>query len=172
MKSKALPVDVEVAAVPTNVRERVKALMASSDINDPREMAEVVLEDMREDELRAALAETLPGYVRVCFHQYQVPQREPESKPASNTHGSTASGSRWDHITAVHSRRVCPAGQWKTLGDCVRDDILALAEQRRSQAAFNTAVADGFEELARRMAARGARRVSDIPVAEIPEVLR
>lgn len=166
------PVSDEDETAPTGIRARVKALMISTDIVDPHEMATVIIADLADEDLRAVLAEVLPGYVRVCFHQHQVPQREAPAKVDTTDQGSSASSSRWDHITAIYSRRVCPGGEWRSLGDCVRDEILALAAQSREQAARNTAQAKGWEDLAHRMEARGARLVSDMPVEEIPEVLR
>lgn len=156
---------------PMTIRERV-AVLTEAGMSDPREMAEIINADIPDCDLRMAAREMLPGHIRVCFHSLKFSHREEPAKRNTNTHAGLAGPSRWDSIAAALRKPVCPGGTWKAFGDCARDDILLLASERREKAAQCAAVAEAYEELERRMAERSVSFVRDMPIEEIPEVLR
>ena len=127
---------------------------------DPHRIAEDLIASMSLTDARAALAVTLPDYVAKAIHRTR--RRGP---------APTTSSARWDNVAELHASgeltllriRVFALGEWKFLGDCTRDDVKDIAEQREAEAAANAAAAERFKRLRAAMGRKRAAVVSDLP---------
>lgn len=155
----------------SSVRAQIIEILDTSALSDPREIAEKLIGDIPSRQLRAALAEVLPQYVRVLMTNDRRSDPGRHSQPGSQTRSAPGS-ERWRAAAGVLASRFCPAGEWKPLRDCTRDDVLALVAERRDLAAKNAAVADQFERLHQLMSDRGVSTVGELAEAEVEGVLR
>lgn len=135
-----------------------------SDEADPHRIAEDLIAAMSLTDARIALAVTLPDYIR-------------KSIARTRQHGvPITSSKRWDNVAELHASgeltllrvRVFALGEWKFLGDCTRDDVQALADDRDAEAAANAAAAERFRRLLAAMKRGKAPVVSDVR----PDLLR
>ncbi|MGZ6838288.1 MAG: hypothetical protein ACXVGE_20690 [Blastococcus sp.] len=112
---------------------------------DPREIADKVAASLNPDDLADALAEALPEYVRVTIRT--VRNRTMGSAPQGSA--KVAAVRSWFERLLAQSIDVSgDGGQWKTLADCTRDDLLTAARHRRAIAAKNVHTAETYERLA------------------------
>lgn len=161
----------------TTIRERIFEILDTSALSEPTDIAEKVIGDLGPRELRAALAEVMPEYVRYVERNHR------SSAPAAASPISDDSGAS-DEAEA-HTTRAPGSSRWrilagryrgveerKPLRDCTRDDVLAIVAQHRHQAATNTAAAERFGALHQLMVDRGAATVGELPEAEVEGVLR
>lgn len=182
----------------TLVRDRVLELLETSDLVEPRDLARKVYDDLvDEDEVREALLEVLPQYVRVLLSQHRRDNRRDRSmlSPSSHrAHGrsdgsaverspsevstsqvrdgerSTNLSPRWQRAAQGFRERYYP-GEWKFLGDCTLADVERLASDYRRRAAEQRHYADRFELVRSRMERDGATLVAELPEAWVVQVL-
>ncbi|MCU1617354.1 MAG: hypothetical protein JWO98_4894 [Frankiales bacterium] len=132
---------------PESLAQRVRRIHQESGSADPRELAEKVLATLDSpDALRSALSEALPDFVRITVR---------------TAHQGGMAGPRSANVEAVRgwyerlmSQPVDVSGngaQWKSLRECTRDELLAVAQYRRQVAARNLQTADSYERLAKVM---------------------
>ena len=69
---------------------------------------------------------------------------------------------RWESISRNH---------FKFLGDCTKDDVLAIVEDRTERASAMTAAAESYRSLLVLMEENGASKVSDLDGDEVERVL-
>lgn len=132
---------------------------------DPYRVAADVIASLSLADARAALAATLPSYVRDVIRD----QRRGRVRVASPAAAPTSA--RWDNVAELHAsgeltllrQRVFAQGAWKFLGDCTREDVQAIAEDRDVLAAENAAAADRYRRLRAAMGRRKATVVRDLP---------
>jgi hypothetical protein len=141
------------------IRERL-AMDASA---DPHRVALGIIEDIPEDQCRAALAMLLPDRVRLAIRQ------ERREVARLSEEAWQPGESKWDLAARVFGQRVHVAGEWKRLGECTRDDLAVLAGQHDALAAENAAQAKRYRAVARVVARAKADRVSDVPAEKILE---
>lgn len=162
------------SAQPAIAAEREFSLSAlvraalESDEPDPHRIAENVIASMSLADARMALAETLPNYVREIIRS-QRRGRAATAPPASQRWGNVAELHASGELTLLRVR-VFALGQWKFLGDCTRDDVQAIADDRDAEAAANTAAADRFKRLRTAMGRKRAAVVSELPAAVLSEI--
>lgn len=149
-----------------NLRNLIADLSAHGS-PDPRAVATRVIEKLSAEEYRAALEIALPSYVRVVNNAHRSPSV-----------GNPSRSAKVGAIRAWHERmllaEVDPSGSgndWKRLGDCTRDDVLALAAHRRKIADENRAAAQRYERLASEMNELGVEHVSDLSASVLSSVL-
>lgn len=141
----------------------VRQVQAGSGLSDPRDVAGKVLAQIPADLIREALELTLPEFCRVAMSQERMAVRG--SRPNANTKASMVRS--WYQRFLAQSVDVTGKGTWKQLGQCTVDDVLALAAQRREQAAKSAAVADQFEWLAQEMRRARAKTVAKLPASTL-----
>lgn len=158
----ALPVpEVEGFSLPSLVRAALQG-----DQPDPHRIAEDLIAAMSLADARGALAVTLPDYVRKIIHTQR--QRG----------GPAPSSSKWTNVAQLHATgelallrlRVFTQGTWKFLGDCTREDVTAVAEDRDAEAAANTAAAERFRALRKAMNRHKATVVRDVPADALERI--
>lgn len=160
----------------TTISERVMEILDTTSLSDPREISEKVLGDMSGRELRPALAEVLPEYVRYIERVHRSASGGPEGQLTDALHESFAEGSprqapgssKWRALAG----RYAGASERKPLRDCTREDVLAIVARHRSLAESNTSKAEQFERIYRLMVDHDAEVVGDLPEAEVEGVLR
>lgn len=139
--------------LPDLVREALEG-----DEADPHVIADALVEEMSLDDLRAALALTLPDYVRMMNRRARRGGAAPRSrrwKRAAEHHA--------DGTLALLRLRVFARGSWRFLGDCELEDVAALVEDRDAEALANAAAAERYRALRTAMIAAEARVVRDLP---------
>lgn len=147
-----------------SLREAVNAVLDSSALASPQEVAAQVASELTARQVRAALSQALPGYVAQLMQQRRttnplLTNRVPAATPVRS---AKVTGIR-DAWSAALRDRVHVDGGWKLLGECGTDDLLFAAAERREHAAKNVAKAEAFEALAERLRAAGAATVADLP---------
>lgn len=155
-------------AMEFSLRARVRESL-ESDEPDPHRIAEVLLRELSPAEAAAALAATLPAYVRMVARGMR--------HAAEHSPGAMSSA-RWDSVAQLQEQgtltllraRVFASGAWKFLGDCTRDDVKDLAEQRTREAAELEAAADRFARLRTAMSRRKAAVVSELPTSVLEDI--
>lgn len=167
------------------IREQAAKLPATA---NPGVVANAVLRDLADDELRDALRTALPYLVRDELRKsrhhslgvadprgrYAWKEPDPEPAPASlatvrarraaGKAGFDAAQAKREREAALLATRISLGpGKWKELGDCTPTDLRALASHNHKRATENTARAAAYERLAADMQARGISRVRDYP---------
>lgn len=157
-----------IEAMEFSLRSRVREAL-ESDEPDPRVIADNLLRELTSNEAAAALAATLPLYVRQVSKDLR--------RSASRSHSSTVS-TRWDNVAQLQEEgtlsllraRVFTSGIWKFLGDCTRDDVTDIAEQRAQEAGDLQAAAERFRNLRVTMGRKHATIVSDLAPDVLTEI--
>lgn len=142
------------------LREAVSHILATTSLTSPHDVASKVAETVPPDELVAVLTEAMEPYVREIMQFERM--NNPVIRPAQRRH-SRADNARdwWDK--ALRDRVHVGHGQYKTLGDCLHDDLLYAAQERHKKAEQNIAVARRFEYLAALLDEYKVARVADLP---------
>ena len=141
-----------------SLRAIVRKALNSSALADPRALAAVVLDSLGEDQLRDALAETLPDFVRLVIAG---------SRANAVSSPSPGSGRSWK-VEALQDygkllrQRIHVANTWKFLGDCGADDLFAAAAERRNIAAQTLIVAERYERLGKAVEHAGVTTVRNL----------
>lgn len=174
-----------------NLRHLVREVLDSSAVNDPHLIAPDVLDRIDDTDLRAALGECLPSFVREMIRSSRtfltlhsqpdvmtespggVPRPVMKAEPvrrsglSSKVAAIRESGPKWlsERLNTGASPR-----EWKRVGDCGFSDLMFAAGQRREQAARTSAVADRLEALAELVQSHGVSRVRDLPASVLAEV--
>lgn len=145
-----------------SIRVRVRRIQDETGSVDPREIAGKLVAELSDADLRDALAESLPEYVRQVMKGGRNSARV--LPPARSTSPrNAAAAQRWFETLLTQPVDVSGGqGQWKALRDCTREDLLVVARHRRELAAKNSAIANRYEALAKVLPA-GAT------VASLPE---
>ncbi|MFJ8852305.1 hypothetical protein [Streptomyces sp. NPDC102437] len=170
----------------------VRDVLESSSKTDPRNLADEVLDRVDGHDLRAALGQCLPAFVREEIRkkrnggvppldrgELQLVMTEQPRGPggASRRHASVrlarsakvaairAAGPRW-----LDDRLCTGEHEWKRLGDCTFTDLMYAVRQRRDQAARTEAVAASLERLADLLRTHGVECVRDLPAEAINSV--
>jgi len=159
-----------------NLRTLIREQLATSE-PDPHVIAERVAKLVPEDQLRVALLQVLPDFVRKV---------DVERRPAGHSIGDTYTAhadrsspngqprSRWDDAGPWYkrllARREYIDGTWKFFGDLTPEDLDAAALLRETTAARTAEEARKLREVARLARERGAKTVRALPAEVLAEV--
>lgn len=154
---------------PTTVtlRQRVRELQASTELSDPRDIADRIIADLTPHERTFALAEALPPYVRECLGASRMHARMPAPSSSAKVGAIRAWGER---LLALSVDVSGEGGEWKRLADCTRDELLVVASYRRKQAERNVATAVQYEKLAARLDEADVATVADLTADDLADV--
>lgn len=155
------------------LNDYVKAAVATTTQNDPREIAAEVLASIPDDELRECLGQAVTVYISTYLTSRRNGVPTPEKmesapKPITPVRSAKVNAIR-DHWAKFLAERVQVNGTWKTVAECTVLDVQALARERREVAARNEAHAKRFEKLAEDMQAQGAATVAEFKPGRQPE---
>lgn len=157
------------------LNDYVKATVATTTQNDPREIAAEVLAAIPDDELRECLGHALTVYISTYLTSRRTgvptPEKLAASKPVSPVRSAKVNAIR-DHWAKFLAERVQVGGTWKTVAECTVQDVQALARERREVAAKNVAHAKRFEKLAEDMQAQGAATVAEFKPGHQPQLAK
>lgn len=156
-----------VEAMEFSLRSRVREAL-EGDEPDPHIISEILLQELTPGEAAAALTATLPSYVRQIAREMRK----------SASHSSSTTSTRWDNVAELQEQgtltllraRVFASGTWKFLGDCTRDDVTDIAEQRAQEAADLEEAAERFRKLRAVMGRKRAMIVSELPANALTEI--
>lgn len=151
-------------AVLPSMAARVRSFQESTGSADPREIASKILTDLEDHELRAVLEVVLPEYVRQVM-------KTGRNQAASSPPASSKVSAVRDWYERLMGQPVDVSGghgQWKSLRECTRDELLAVAQYRRETAARNLATAEKYESLAKLLPAR--KTVGQLPTDVVASV--
>ncbi len=154
-----------------SLRALVRAAL-EGDETDPHRIAEDLISAMSPSDAWQALASVMPAYVREVIRE----QRQRAVAPRGGAGVTTSS--RWKNVAQLHAAgeltllraRVFALGEWKFLGDCTRDDVMDIVEQRDAEATANAAAARRYSALRAAMTRREATLVSDLPADVLSEI--
>lgn len=147
----------------------------ADEVYDPRQLAEVVLADLKGVNLRDVLAIVLPQYVRLQLtHTRRLPKPrqepvlevvgdEPAARPAAVRSPKVAA--RVDWWSQVLDAVYFDGEVWVPLREMTKTQVLAVAAARRKTAEENLAIAERFERLAAQMGRSRAATVGALKPA-------
>jgi hypothetical protein len=164
------------------LRALVRRVLDESEAPDPGSIAELVLDRIEEKDLRAALALTLPDYVR-----HVIAGSRNASFGLSASQGTEMVATVRPEPVAYRSGKVERAQaytrelrerlhvgpstkDYKMFGLCEIPDLMFAVTERRETAAKTNAMADWYQQVAARMTAHKAKRVQDLPRAVLTEL--
>lgn len=165
------------------VRDRVRALLDETDLCDPHAITDVLLGELKGAKVREALAELLPGYVRVVINSERngftpygdedVDRPDPAKvQPTAHTRGAGSSRStKWASARSLFRRRIQVDHDYLFLGDLTVDQVGWLVDDRYRKAKDLTSKGDRYAALRDLMVRRGVTRVRDLPEEEVAEIL-
>lgn len=132
--------------------------------SDPYRITALLIESLTPEQKDIALAAALPNFVQRL------------TRPGAVRGRIATSSSRWDGVKAIRGElavlraSVFARGEWKTLGDCDRDDCLDLAARRDQRAADVAAEADRYREVGKALRKYKVAIVRDLPT-EVTEAI-
>ncbi len=149
--------------------QKIEELVAKDRLRDPHTIAEKLIADMNEEQLRLALEVALPTFVREVLSQVRRDTTTPTRVRAAGQSTRVGAIRDWhqrllDSVTEVN-------GSYKHLGECTRDDVLAIAGSRRKLAELNRRAAQKYEALATLMNDHDATTVADLPAELLRQTL-
>lgn len=159
-----------------NLRQHVRAVLASSTMADPRDLAAEAFARIPAEDYGAALRQCLADVVREEIrlsrnqrHDTVMAERPGPRGNVTRTRPPVRSA-KVAGIRAMWQARLRerihtgPAStDWRLLGDCTFAELMFAAEERRTIALRNEAKAAEYEELAEAVRAAGVERVRDLP---------
>jgi hypothetical protein len=151
--------------------------LAESEESDPRELAKNIASTIHSSNLRVALETTLVSYVstRIGLRRMSnpivgsgkyVPEEIAPTRIQQKSH-KVALHQQWNE--ALRDRINVGPGEWKTLGECNRDDIRYAAELREKRAENLRESAQRFWTLLETMTEHKVERVADLPESALPQ---
>lgn len=163
------------------VSERLDHILSTSSLCDAREIAEKLLSDIPSGERKAALAEVLPEWVRMSLnhrhglvpghvldeaHAHSARDRDDDNRSAGwQAYGAVSRG--------IFGERWSNGEHQKILGNFTREDLEGAIAMRERHI---EGVRDTISKLLRLRdmlnAARGAKRVGDLPEHKVAEVMQ
>lgn len=154
-----------------DLRADVRAVLETSDLVDPGDIADKVAESIPARSVRAALRVTMRAYVRQVMRESRTgaaPNFQPPAMDEPRTQTASAGGWKVRAIREgwqkqLRSRVHVGDRVWKTLGDCGYDDLQAAAAEREQNAARNAAWARYYRRLAGLLTEHDAATVRDLP---------
>lgn len=153
-----------------DLRATVKTMSEANE--DPDLVADLVMAAVPAKELRSALLPPLRHFVssmwtseRAAVERTPLPQT-----PRTGQSIAVRVADWWERRLAT--RVQVEDGRWTTLGDCTVVDVQFLIDERYAQSRALVVAAGRYEELRDEMIAKGSRRVADVPVSVLTEVLK
>lgn len=162
-----------------SLRSLVRAVLDESTATDPAPLAELALDRIADEDLRAALAETLPGYVRVQINRDNMNARALPPRDLRERAGNDASGGRSSKVRGIreHGRAFRDvvlgqrlfvksadgAKQWRLYGDFDPDDLRNLMADRAGDAQEIMAEVERHNRVLKQCEDFGGVRVRDLP---------
>lgn len=148
----------------TSISQRIRELLASTDIADPEVVAERMLSASTAAERKEWLSVVLPPYVASMMradrnsalnHVARTPRRMPSAS-------AKVAGVR-DWWSKFIESRIAVGDEWKAVGDLTAEDLASVAQVRRDQAARLHTQADRYETLIGLLADHGVAVVRELP---------
>jgi hypothetical protein len=147
----------------------VRHEMDSTKTADLEVLTENVLRRViEEDKLEEAFSESIRHYVAARVGVSRVDALQPQAEGSSRWQKSAEAIS---HYRDIMRERMFVNGEWKFLGDCTRDDVLAVAADRAERARTMAITAENYQRRADLMGTKRAKTVSALKVEQVQEVL-
>lgn len=162
-----------------SLRSLVRSVLDESAATDPVSLAEIVLDQIADDDLRAALAETLPGYVRVQINRDNMNARAAVPRDLHENAGPGGKAARSWKVGGIreHGRafRDVVLGQrlfvkstdgakrWRLYGDFDPDDLRNLMADRAGDAQEILSEVERHRRVLKQCEDFGGVRVRDLP---------
>lgn len=158
-----------------SLRAIVRETLNDSTLTDPRQLATIILERLEDHQLRDALAQILPEYVRIVIG---VDRSHAPGYPLAvdGTTNTAAPNRSWkvealqDYGRLLRQRIHIPNTGWKFLADCGPEDLFGAAAERRDIATQTLVVADRYERLGKAVEHAGVPAVRNLPQDVIQRV--
>lgn len=151
-------------SAPFSLREAVRAVLTSTNLADPGEIADAVLGDLAPADYRAALEQTMRLFVRQVISEQRgtggAPANVRPIRPSSSWKGAAIREGWQRHLRD----RIHVDGTWKMLAACTADDLRIAAAERQQKAEQNAAWAHRYRAFADALDAEGVARFADLRV--------
>lgn len=156
------------------VRDRVRQLLDETELVDPHDIADQIMDSLHGPEVRSALAECLSQYVRIVLSDERYFDRLGSSKGVDANHEPTGGSSRSTKWTTARSllRRPYFVGEWRQFGDLTTADVAWLAEDRYQRAKNLTTSGDRFSAVHDLMVRTEVEYVRDLPEDDLVGIMR
>lgn len=148
----------ETVADPTTLDALVREVAADHPDSNPRELAGFVAKLTPQEDLIAFYADALVDRVRHILGD----ERRGSMVEGSNRSPKLEQRRDWWREMLV-SRVHVGGGNWKQIGECTIDDLTACITERQQNVERLGVQIENFKRLAKLMASKGARIVSDLP---------
>lgn len=153
------------APVRDQIQQLIRTAMDESPSADPAVVAKVVLDGLSAKQARAALAITLPEYVRQQMARYGWRTRAAAKQPMTSA----------DRVRHWYSQMLgAPlfvGDQWKFLRDCSADDLHTAAADRYKKATQVHAEGDRWTKLALFMEEHDRETVAEVTEEELKSLM-
>lgn len=147
---------------PFILRHVVRDVLTDTDLADPGDLADVVLERIPSEHVHDALSQTLRIYVRQVISEVRNSGPAVNVAPIRPNLSWKVAGIR-DGWQRQLDNRVHIGDGWKLLRNCSYDDLLAAAAERRDLADRNMARARQYDAWACLLSDNGAETFGDLP---------
>ena len=145
---------------PSSLHSVVVAVLAESELSDPRAVAELVAAATPDDLIRDFYADAVVSEVRAVMGA----QRNRAMSKALNSSRSPKLAQRRDWWQEMLSSAVhVGGGAWITIGECGAEELSYCASERRTHAARELARAESFDQLRALLRRHKVERVEDLP---------
>lgn len=156
------------AVTAIHLRDEIIAIMNSTKLTTPQEIADEVMRLVNRDNAVDAVSQMITGYVRGVLGEQRkgnMPAVSPEDiRRAGSNRSSKVSAIRDGWQRHLESRVHVEAGHWKMFRDLTEADLRYAARERRSNAERNLLEAHRYEAWAQLVAEYGADTFSDLPL--------
>lgn len=147
-----------------NLRQRVREMLESTGEADPGVIAQKILADLNDDEIRAALEETLRAYVRMIMRDMRMVET-----PSANA-SSKQAGIR--ELAADRLRFHIGNAEWRMLEEMTYENLIFAAKERRDIAQKNISQAARLENWAKAIKQAKVSTFGELPLDVQARLLR
>lgn len=156
------------------IRKLASEIVEASTNNDLDQMATTLLDQVSDEDLRAALGELARSVIRdaIAARRNRPIPIAARSAPPNNAGGSWwVEGMREAHQAKLRDLFHVGGGQWKRLAEMTYADLVFAAEERRDNAKRSLAHADKLDTWAATVQRLGVEHFGDLPETEITHLL-
>ena len=150
-----------------NLRQTVRDMLTESDVADPGRIAEMVMVRIAPDDHATALSQALRLFVRQVISETRTGNAPTNVTPIlSRGRSWKATGIRDGWQRRLNDRIHVGDSDWKLLGDCTYDDLIAAASERQQLADRNAAWARTYRAFAAALRDTGAATFRELPAEQ------
>lgn len=155
-----------------NLRAAVREVLDQTNEADPGVIAGMVVAQVAKKDRDAALSQAMRLFVRQVISETRVGHRPANVTPLrKGTHSRKVAAIREGWARRLRDRVHVGGSEWKQLGDCTYDDLMAAASERQDLADRNATWAQEYRVMASAVLDADVERFRDLPTDEQARIL-